>query len=293
MGQGALGTCFHDQPEDYFEDRAEFRVRQVERAGGGGVIQPAVTAGEDTTSPEVTVPNPAWGMLHLLPSALQKLTKTMETRRFHTNIGFVVRKLSGVVGITITRTHYQKIVGKEHVKKKRKHTEILDPLSFSDGEPEEEPVWVVPGLDSMQSRAELAGTALEIQDVVPDEGRNMLTITFKNPLRAFAQTSETKDGEIVYTEVDPSQAEARSLPETGAEESSAASLGYELVGILPNTTKINLHFPGHWDDTGMLGRDSEGKMCFEELQSYLSAAEDSCGSGTEAPGCCRFAEETG
>ncbi|CAE7314879.1 unnamed protein product [Symbiodinium natans] len=265
-GQGALKKCFKDQPEDYVEDRAEFRVEKVEFPMlPGSLTKYAITAGEDAGSQDVTVPNPAWGMLPLLPEKLigffeargVKVTKTMETKQFHTRLGFVIRKLSGVVGLTVTRMDYQKIAGKKHVKNKRKRDEF-EFGGFSEEEPGEKQTWSIPGLEKINSRAELATVALDIEDVVADEGKNMLMISFKHPLRAFQQQSISNDGEITYVEVE--ETKGTNLP---------AVLGQELVQLAPNTMKMHLYFSGEWNDGDALAGEGEGKACLKELRWYL------------------------
>lgn len=60
-GPGALEKKFKDHPEDDFDFRAEFRIRKVEfPVGTCSAI--TIEAGEDLSSPDVTVPNPLWGM---------------------------------------------------------------------------------------------------------------------------------------------------------------------------------------------------------------------------------------
>ena len=249
-GRGALTKCFKDQPEDYFEDRAEFQIEKVEfPMFSGSLAKYTITAGEDTASPDVTVPNPAWGMLPLLSEKLVgffeargvKVTKTMETKRFHTKLDFVIRKPSGVVALTVTKMDYQKIAGKKHVKNKRKREEF-EFSGFSEEEPEDKQTWSIPGLEKINSRAELATVALDIEDVVADEMKNMLTITFKHPLRAFHQQSISKDGEITYVEVE--ETKGTDADSAASSEPPKAVLGQELVQIAPSTMKMHLYFLG-------------------------------------------------
>ena len=113
----------------------------------------------------------------------------------------------------------------------------------------------------MNSRAELATVALDIEDVVADEVKNMLTITFKHPLRAFHQQSIGKDGEITYVEVEE-ETKGTNVP---ISEPPAAVLGQELVKIAPSTMKMHLYFLGDWNDTDALGGEGQGKACKKEL----------------------------
>lgn len=134
-GQGALEKCFRDHAEQDFNDRPVFRVRKVEFTGGGMCHTITIKTGEDPSSPDLTVPNPLWG---LGCDALVNLLggKEMKTKRFRTHLEFVIRKLSGVVGVMVTRMDFQHIVGKKHVKKKRKRNQ-MDIFGLSDEEHEE------------------------------------------------------------------------------------------------------------------------------------------------------------
>ena len=84
-----------------------------------------------------------------------KVTKTMETKQFHTKLNLVIRKLSGVVGLTVTKMDYQKIAGKKQVKNKRKRDEV----EFG-GLSEEDPEEVSrPGMDPRHGEDEFEGRA--------------------------------------------------------------------------------------------------------------------------------------
>ena len=247
-----------------------------ERSSGSGKWSSCsaitIEAGEDLSSPDVTVPNPLWGMdsdpllMEILGQSKNKTkTKTVKKKRLHTNLAFVIRKLSGVVALLVTKTDYQKLVGKKHVKNKRKHSEMefsFGMFDVSDPEEDDQPTWSIPGIEKIHTRGKLASTALEIEDVVADEAQNMLTISFKQPMRAFAQTSQSKDGEITFEEVAPGK--------TG----DSQALGQELVGMLPMTMKMKLFFEGDWNDQDVLGDDGEGKTCFTELKTYLSELQE-------------------
>eukprot|EP00440_Ansanella_granifera_P040982 gb/GFBE01044439.1/.p1 GENE.gb/GFBE01044439.1/~~gb/GFBE01044439.1/.p1 ORF type:complete len:630 (+),score=161.94 gb/GFBE01044439.1/:1-1890(+) len=274
-GTSALGSIFKDCPEDDFEFRPSFRIQRVEF--GDGLLRHSIAAGEDISSQEVTVPNPAWGTLPddvfqaLCPG--KKLTKTMKTRRFKTSIEFVISKLSGVVGLHIEKTDYQHIVGKKHVKRKRKHVDAFGFGGFfgeDDEQSDEKPEWNIPGLDNISSRVTLCTTALEIDNVAANEESNMLEITFKNPPRVYAQTSKIKDGEITYAEVSPGSGDAEVRPASSSDGPTAASLGRELLGLSASTSKMKIYFLGAWDDTDMFGEDGEGKTCLDELNTYLA-----------------------
>ena len=315
-GPRALEKRFEDDPEFDEECRLVFRVKKVEFAGGGLCHTITINAGEDPSSPDVTVPNPLWGLGSECHSIMEfigrsfigqkrSFAETVTRKQLHTNLEFVIRKLSGVVGVVVTRTDYQKIVGKKHVKNKRKRSKmefgmLLDEISaprvlsflyddfdhegdcFSDeygdfdaddddSEDDQMPR-SIPGLDQTRSKGELASAALEIEDVVADEAQHMLTISFKSPLRAFAQKSQRKDGTMTFEEVDPKAA-------APAPAGSHQALGLELLGIAPRTLKMNLYFEGGWEDGEDCedGEDSEGrrgpcegKVCLEELRTYLA-----------------------
>eukprot|EP00933_Yihiella_yeosuensis_P018004 TRINITY_DN14950_c0_g4_i1.p1 TRINITY_DN14950_c0_g4~~TRINITY_DN14950_c0_g4_i1.p1 ORF type:complete len:614 (-),score=162.39 TRINITY_DN14950_c0_g4_i1:358-2199(-) len=278
-GRAALGSTFKDHPEDDPEFRLPFRIAKVEF--GDGLVQQSIQTRVDESSEVVTIPNPAWGMsddfmelMECMGGKRQKLTKTVKTKRFKTELEFIIRKLSGTVGINVVKTDFKKIVGKKHVKKKRPQPESFGFGFFDDEDMQEESNgfdWSIPGLDSIHARAELSATALEINDVAADEQNNMLTITFKHPLRVFTQHSQNKDGEITYAEMKESNAERASASSRAASsrQTDALSLGRELVALSPSTMKIRLHFNGEWDDEDELGDESEGKQCLQELKDYL------------------------
>ena len=141
----------------------------------------------------------------------------------------------------------------------------MDDFGFGEAELEDEPTWRIPGLESIHSRAQLACTALEIDEVSQNEGQNTITITFKHPLRAFAQTSVNKDGVVAYAEVD-----AGKTVQAAPSSAGITGLESELVAMAPNTMKMCLHFYGGWHDTDMFGEDGEGKTCLAELGAYLA-----------------------
>lgn len=284
-GQGAVERSFKDMPGFDPEFRAAFRVKKVEFTGGrhSSIV---IQGGEDPSSPDVTVPNPLWGMERLMEMfrfGKEQSFKEMVTRkRLRTNLQFMIRKLSGVVGVLVTRIDYQKLVGKKHVNKERKLSDlefggffdefggVFDQLDYlfdesdheffdeSDDELDEDDKPRSNLLaDEIHSRGELASAALEIEDVVADEAQHMLTISFKRPLRAFAQKSRSKDREFTFEEVDARKKKA--VTAAGSHE----ALGQELAGMVPWTMKMNLYFEGSWVD-------GEGKACLEELKAYLA-----------------------
>ena len=210
-GHRALEKSFRDHPGFDRDLRVIFPIEKVEFIGGGMCHTITIRAGEDSSSADVTVPNPLWGFEDMLMKLIgighvQSFPEMVTRKRLRTKLQFVMRKLSGVVGVIVTRIDYQKLVGKKHVKKNRTRSELEfsgffdefggvfeqfdylfdddDHDEFSEEEDEEEEEE-----DGHQTSSnpggELASAALDIEDVVVDHAQNMLTISFKRPLRAL------------------------------------------------------------------------------------------------------------
>jgi hypothetical protein len=144
QGDNVLKASFNDQPNDDCEFRDEFDLSRVEF---GPNLEHSVESGADENSEELTVPNPMWGQpgfsqmgnffAGIFGGAEGKkkfaaeVPKTMKTKRFKTDVKFIVRKLEGTMGIKFEQSDYKKLKGKKHVKKpKRKRR---DPYGFGGG----------------------------------------------------------------------------------------------------------------------------------------------------------------
>lgn len=275
-GDKVLPSSFKDNIEDDIQFRGEYAVKKLQY---GNSLEHCITSGDDEESEEVVVPNPLWGqgvndffMEMLQGGKKKKVPKTLKRKRFHTRVRFVVRKLVGTVGINIEREDWKKIEGKKH-KKKRQQKRDFGPFGFGgfgdfddDDEEDEEPRYEIPGMKDVRTRAELSTAALEVDEITPDQEHNCLTITFKKPLRLFAQMGkENEHGEVMYNEFERG-AQAASSESEGVQQNDVAN---QLAVAAQSTRKVILFFSGGWEEEDMFDGNGEGEACYDDLKQYV------------------------